>query len=133
MPFSLQRRRDLEYLVLGSQCLTELRDKILCITDYFIDQDYSDCPDAFDRKSMEKVRLWNNQVKILLVTSSSSSSLRALPGPLALPSSSSITHSTTTADILPVLTTASQWCLTSISVSVHPVVTLSTPPMKGHH
>ena len=42
----------MEFLVLGSQTLTELRDRIICFKDYIIDKDYSECPDAFDRSVM---------------------------------------------------------------------------------
>ena len=48
----LQKRRDLEYLVLGSQSLTELKDNILCFSDYYVETDYSEDPDSFDRKKV---------------------------------------------------------------------------------
>ena len=41
----------MEYLVFGAQKLCALRDKIFCSSDYIIDKDYSDNPDAFDRDS----------------------------------------------------------------------------------
>ena len=53
---SMQKRKDQEFLVLGSQSLCDLRDKILCYNDYYIGKDYSDDPSAFDRKAMEQVR-----------------------------------------------------------------------------
>lgn len=52
---SIQKRKDQEFLVLGSQSLCALRDKILCCNDYYIDKDYSENPDDFDRKAMEEV------------------------------------------------------------------------------
>lgn len=52
-----RKRRDQEYLVLGCQRLCELRDKILCHNDFFIDKDYSEHPDSFDRKTMELGRV----------------------------------------------------------------------------
>ena len=52
---SIQKRKDQEFLVLGSQSLCALRDKILCCNDYYIDKDYSENPDDFDRKAMDEV------------------------------------------------------------------------------
>ncbi|KAK2169675.1 hypothetical protein LSH36_8g14063 [Paralvinella palmiformis] len=45
-PFQKSRRMvlDQEFQVLGSQKLTELRDKIRCVSDYIIPGDYSDTP-----------------------------------------------------------------------------------------
>ena len=51
----LQKRVEQEWQVLGSQLLTELRDRLYCSTDYFIDTDYSADPHSFDRKSLEEV------------------------------------------------------------------------------
>lgn len=49
----LQKRRDYSYLVLGSQHLTELRDAIVCCSDYSVMVDYSKDPDAFDRSTFK--------------------------------------------------------------------------------
>ena len=38
--------------MLGSQLLTELRDKILCFRDYIVDTDYSEDPSRFDHRSL---------------------------------------------------------------------------------
>ena len=47
-----QKRRDTQMLVLGSQLLTELRDKILCFRDFIVDQDYSEDPTKFNHHSL---------------------------------------------------------------------------------
>ena len=52
---SIQKRKDQEFLVLGCQSLCALRDKILCCNDYYIDKDYSENPEDFDRKAMDEV------------------------------------------------------------------------------
>ncbi|KAL5481985.1 hypothetical protein EMCRGX_G022263 [Ephydatia muelleri] len=49
-----EKRRDQEYLVLGSQTLTELRDKIQCSKDYFPGEDCSEDPDACNLQILEK-------------------------------------------------------------------------------
>lgn len=50
----IKKRRDQEFLVLGSQYLTELRDKVQCSKDYFSGQDCSEDPDACNWQTLEK-------------------------------------------------------------------------------
>ncbi len=45
--FPFQKQRDQEFVVLGSQKLTELRDKIVCHNDFFIKKDYSENPSSY--------------------------------------------------------------------------------------
>jgi snRNA-activating protein complex subunit 3 len=50
----IKKRRDIQALVLGSQRLSELRDKILCFRDFIVDKDYSENPTEFDHDSLMK-------------------------------------------------------------------------------
>ena len=45
MPFA-------QYIVLASQSLVQLRDKLYCPRDYAVEHDYSANPDVFDRTSL---------------------------------------------------------------------------------
>ena len=63
-----QRRVQAEYLVLGSQKLTELKDMLFCPRDYVITHDYSQTPDLFDRQSLI-VSHWTVRMCVLLIDS----------------------------------------------------------------